>query len=246
MDGLKNLVTIKEASLKLQGNKFDLLYSTGVINKILDLSKNSEVRIVQRAVSLIVDVSELNHAQIEDCLVKNNIFKRLKLVIKNYPKNMILMKQSFLIVSNLIVGDNHELTIKKLIKSGLLKTILNVLENKSFEKVWTEAARVLSKVVEFSNILMRIQIENKFILSKQLALMLQNSKGNNKIQMNVLQTIPHILDIDKFFFSDKVSPKIIFKNNGGVDCLKYLQNKSCRDTFFHSNSMVENYYPEHR
>ena len=31
LDGLKNLVTIKEASLKLQGNKFDLLYSTGVI-----------------------------------------------------------------------------------------------------------------------------------------------------------------------------------------------------------------------
>ena len=112
-----------------------------------------------------------------------------------------------------------KLRSNKICKTGFLKLTLNVLEDKCYENGWEEATYLLSKIIEFSPTLMRIKIENKFVLSRRLALMLKNLNGNTQMKNNLFEIIPRIMDLDKYFFSDKVSPEAIFRKNGGVECL---------------------------
>ena len=103
---------MKESSEKSQTKKLDLLASCGVINKLLNLSKNSDAKIVKRAVKLIAHISINKHSKIEQYLIKSKILKRFKFIIKTYPTNTNLIKLCFIIVSNLIVGSDEEAAIK--------------------------------------------------------------------------------------------------------------------------------------
>ena len=72
-----NLIKIEESDLTIQNNKLDLIHSSAVVAKFVDLLQSSNITIVSRVISLIAHLTTSSHIQIDDFIV----FKVLKIIV---------------------------------------------------------------------------------------------------------------------------------------------------------------------
>ena len=237
-----NLIKIEEHNLILHQNKLDLIHTSAVVAKFIDLLQSTDIRTVSSTVNLIAHLTTSSHTQIEDFLIENKILEYLQAIFVNFPSNRNVMKEIFFIVSNLIVDVGHQTRVEKLIESGLFDTILDVLANSPFDQIWREATWALSNTIESSSIELRIQIEKKYTISKYIAMMLTTAQDNTKMQKIIIITLNKILDIDEYIIGES-GPKATFQEFGGVDTLENLQTKPNLDIFSLSKDTLQRHYP---
>ena len=236
-----NLIKIEESDLTIQNNKLDLIHSSAVVAKFVDLLQSSNITIVSRVINLIAHLTISSHTQIEDFLVEQKIFEHFQSIYANFPSNRCLLKEIFFIVSNLIVDGNHQTRVEKLMGSHLFNTILEVLESSPFDEIWREATWALSNTIESCTAELRIQIEKKHTISKYIAMMLNTAKGNAKIERIIIICLDKILEIDDYIVGDS-GPIVAFQEFGGVDLLEDLQIRPNLDISSSSKNILQKYY----